>query len=178
MGRFAELIVFNGLTPISFRTNRERRVPPPRKPTASILTNGVTRRVSKDALVSPPGAPFETHLRCSSGRGVCRFILRNSNRRPLVRQEKVDCLAGAPSLEKCACAAGGNRPNETTGSNGGPLVAPILRLAPPSAGQTTGIDPKRAFEVNSMSRRYPPECGRRRNREIAPSLDIRPRRRS
>jgi hypothetical protein len=76
MGYFAELFVFNGLTPFSFRRTR----------------NAI------------PAA--------GNGKPALPLILKNSSRRTPLRQEKVDCLAGAPSLDRRAFAAVGNRPND------------------------------------------------------------------
>jgi hypothetical protein len=59
-------------------------------------------------FVSPESQAPSGHMKRRAGRSV----LKNSNRRPPVRQEKVDCLAGRPSLDRRASAAGGNCPND------------------------------------------------------------------
>jgi hypothetical protein len=108
MGHFAELLVFNDLTP--FFVSRE-------SPTSSRPYETASR----------PAAKFWKTVT-----NICRFV-----------KEKVDCLAGRPSLDPALSPPAGNRPNETMGPNGGPEWGEFYaRYGRPSAGQTAGIDPK------------------------------------
>jgi hypothetical protein len=76
-------------------------------------------------------------------------VLKNSNKRPPVRQEKVDCPAGrAPSLDRRAFAAGGNCPNDPfkripyQSSSAAGHALPGARLVPEAAPVLESVMPR------------------------------------
>ena len=91
-----------------------------------------------------PG-PHETASR------PCRSVLKNSSRRPRVKKKSI-VLPGAPSLDRRAFAAGGNRPND-----------PFNRI--PYHWQESGRSGRTALDLHVFLHLHPrPDGGRLRER--------------